>query len=117
MTTKYNHIGKGIFVTQDFVLSKLKELKPHYEKEGLFLVGIFGSYAKGTNTDNSDIDILYDIDGNKFCTKYPGFTSFSRLKEIKEELKDIFHKNVDLATIDNASRVFKKEALKDVLYV
>jgi len=104
-------------LTKDFVLSKLKELKPYYEKEGVLLVGVFGSYAQGTNTENSDIDILYDIDSSKFCTKYPGFSSFSRLKEIKEELKDIFHTDIDLATIDNPSRLFKKEALKDVLYV
>jgi uncharacterized protein len=81
-------------LSKDFILSKIKELKPQYEQEGLLLLGLFGSYAKGTQNQNSDIDILYDINGEVFCKKYPGFTSFSRLKEIKEELKNIFNTSI-----------------------
>ncbi|MEA3554545.1 MAG: nucleotidyltransferase domain-containing protein [Campylobacterota bacterium] len=102
---------------QPDIIDKLKKLKPIYKEEGLILLGLFGSYAKSTQNENSDIDILYDIDGDKFCTKYPGFSSFTRLKDIKEELKNIFHTKVDLATIDNNSRVFQETALKDVIYV
>lgn len=104
-------------LNKDLILSKIKELKPQYEQEGLLLLGIFGSYAKGTQNQNSDIDILYDINGELFCQKHPGFSSFSRLKEIKEELKNIFKTNIDLATIDNSSRLFKNDALKDAIYV
>ncbi|GGD40080.1 nucleotidyltransferase [Malaciobacter pacificus] len=104
-------------LNRDLILSKIKELKPHYEQEGLLLLGIFGSYAKGTQNENSDIDILYDINGELFCQKHPGFSSFSRLTEIKEELKNIFKTNIDLATIDNPSKLFKNDALKDAIYV
>ena len=104
-------------LNKNFILSKIKELKPHYEQEGLLLLGIFGSYAKGTQNQDSDIDILYDINGELFCKKHPGFSSFSRLKEIKEELRNIFKTNIDLATIDNSSKLFKNDALKDAIYV
>lgn len=104
-------------MTKDTILKKLKELKPSYEKEGLILVGLFGSYSKETASKDSDIDILYDIDANKFCDLYPGFKAFLRLENIKKELSDIFHSDIDLATIDNNSYTFKNHVLKDVIYV
>ena len=44
------------------ILSKLKELKPTYAQEGLILLGLFGSYAKDTQTKYSDIDVAYKLD-------------------------------------------------------
>jgi len=104
-------------LTREDILSKIKELKPKYAREGLMLVGLFGSYANNTERKNSDIDILYDIKKNIFSKKHPGFTAFTRLNEIKQELKEIFHTDVDLATIDNHSTTFKKFALKGAIYV
>ena len=43
------------------ILNKLKELKPIYQKEGLEIVGLFGSYAKDNETEYSDIDIAYKL--------------------------------------------------------
>ena len=48
------------------ILNKLKELKPIYQNEGLEILGVFGSYAKDTNTEYSDIDIAYKLDYGKF---------------------------------------------------
>ena len=47
------------------ILNKLKELKPIYQNEGLEILGVFGSYAKETNTKYSDIDIAYKLDYDK----------------------------------------------------
>jgi predicted nucleotidyltransferase len=104
-------------LTKDLVLSKIKQLKPQYEKEGIVILGLFGSYAKGNQNNTSDIDILYDINSDIFCANYPGFSAFTRLKTIKEELQEIFQTKIDLATIDNDSKTFKEHALKDVVYV
>ncbi len=43
------------------ILNKLKEIKPLYEKEGLEILGVFGSYAKDTQNEFSDIDIAYRL--------------------------------------------------------
>lgn len=53
---------------QSEILSKLKELKPTYEKEGLILLGLFGSYAQDTQTKFSDIDLAYKLDYDKFSS-------------------------------------------------
>lgn len=104
-------------MTKEYIIEKLKELKPVYEKEGLILLGLFGSYARGDADEDSDIDLLYDMNDDKFLSLHGGWSSFSRLTDIKEELKEVFHKDIDLCTIDNPSRTFKKFALKDAIYV
>jgi predicted nucleotidyltransferase len=94
------------------ILNKLKELKPIYQKEGLEIVGVFGSYAKETNTKYSDIDIAYKLDYEKFSQKYTcGFSKLLRIDSIKDELKSIFKQEVDFVPDSN------KKIMKDLIYV
>ncbi|XPV69337.1 MAG: nucleotidyltransferase family protein [Halarcobacter sp.] len=94
------------------ILNKLKELKPIYQKEGLEIVGIFGSYAKDSNTDYSDIDIAYKLDYEKFSKKYiGGFSKLLRIDSIKDELQSIFKQPVDFVPDTN------KKIMKDIVYV
>jgi len=99
------------------IISKIKKVKPVYEKEGLILLGLFGSYAKDEANNSSDIDLLYKINPELFLKNHKGFTGFSRILDIKDELKEIFNKDVDLCTINGNSRTFDKYALKDAIYV
>lgn len=57
-----------------------------YKPRGVFL---FGSTAKGTNTENSDLDIL--IIWNKRVPDY--------IIDIKTEISDMFNKKVDLISM------------------
>jgi len=104
-------------MNKEEILAKIKELKPIYEKEGLILLGLFGSYAKDEADENSDIDLLYDINSDKFFTNDKDWGGFNKFQNIKNELKDIFKKEIDLCTINGNSRTFKKFALKDAIYV
>jgi len=92
------------------ILSKLKQLKPTYEKERLILIGFFGSYAKSNNTKYSDIDILYD-------TKQ-GITNLYYKKQfIKKSLEKIFNTKIDLASKKYLKPYVKDEIMKDLIYV
>ena len=71
---------------KDEIIIKLKKLKPIYEKEGLILLGLFGSYAKDTQTQFSDIDIAYRLDYDKFSQKYIG--GFAKLLRIDDPRGD-----------------------------
>ncbi|AXX90377.1 hypothetical protein CKA55_12940 [Arcobacter suis] len=94
------------------ILNKLKELKPIYQNEGLEILGVFGSYAKDTNTEYSDIDIAYKLDYEKFSKKYiGGFSKILRIDEIKDELKSVFKKEIDFVSDSN------KKIIKDLIYV
>lgn len=94
------------------ILKKLKELKPKYQKEGLEILGVFGSYTTNTNTKYSDIDIAYKLDYEKFSKKYiGGFSKILRIDEIKEELQIIFKTKIDFVSNSN------KKIVKDLIYV
>jgi len=101
-----------IIMKKEEILNKLKELKPIYQKEGLEILGVFGSYAKDTNTKYSDIDIAYKLDYEQFSKRYiGGFSKLIRLDEIKEELQSIFKKEVDFVSDSN------KKIMKGLIYV
>ncbi|MBF0343480.1 MAG: nucleotidyltransferase family protein [Nitrospirae bacterium] len=53
------------------------------------MIGIFGSYARGQDTPNSDIDILVSFSGIK---------SLLELVRIERELSEGINKKVDLLT-------------------
>jgi len=94
------------------IVSKLHELKPTYQKEGIVLLGLFGSYARGTQTKFSDIDIAYRLDYDTFSARYKdGFSKLLRIEDIKKELQKLFKTPVDLVPDTN------KSILKDMINV
>lgn len=94
------------------IVSKLQELKPKYEQEGLIILGLFGSYTKDKQNDFSDIDIAYKLDYDKFSQKYKdGFSKLLRIDDIKSELQQTFKTKIDFVPDSN------KSLLKDIVYV
>ncbi|MDG6224039.1 MAG: nucleotidyltransferase family protein [Candidatus Thermoplasmatota archaeon] len=68
----------------------LSSHKPVLEKDyGVKKIGIFGSYAHGTHTERSDIDILVELN------RTPG----RELMDLKLYLEEILGKEVDLVTV------------------
>ena len=99
-------------LNKENIVSKLKELKPKYEQEGLILLGLFGSYAENTQNSFSDIDIAYKVDYHKFSQKYKdGFSKLLRIDAIKKELQETFKTKIDFVPDSN------KKLLKDIVYV
>lgn len=94
------------------ILKKLKELKPIYEKEGLEILGLFGSFAKDTQNEFSDIDIAYRLDYEKMANmqKDP-FRVLLRINEVKEELQNFLKKRVDFVPDKN------EKILQGIIYV
>ncbi len=66
------------FISQDDILAYLRQIKPLLEKEGIKKLGLFGSFARGDASFNSDIDIVVETD-ELFLKNYPEFKAFSRL--------------------------------------
>jgi predicted nucleotidyltransferase len=94
-------------ISKNEIINKLQELNSIYEKEGFFIVGLFGSYAKDEQDEFSDIDIAYKIDYDKFSKKYKdGFSKLLRIEDIKKELEKKFGKAVDLVPF-NKEKAFK----------
>lgn len=91
-----------------FTISKIKEIvKPIAEKYNVEEIYLFGSYARGEATKDSDLDFL--VFGGK---------SF-KLTMIFEELREAFQKEVDVFEIHevNTDSAFYSSIMKERLIV
>jgi len=73
----------------------LKKLKEKYLKEGVEIVGVFGSFARGDSDLYSDIDIAYRLKPLFFEKYKDGFSQIIRLNDIKNELQKELKIKVD----------------------
>ena len=69
-----------------------QRILPVAQKYGLKAVYLFGSYARGTATDSSDIDLLIDTSGTNI-------KSLLTLSAVYCDLEDALRKKIDLITI------------------
>jgi uncharacterized protein len=93
----------------DKIIEKLKELKPEIEKRyKVTEIGVFGSYLRDEQTENSDIDILIDYER--------GMTLFS-FCELENWLSDILENKVDLVMKKSLKPRIGKRILSEVVYL
>ncbi len=69
---------------------------------------VFGSYAKNTFTDDSDLDLLIEFESNK----KPGYLSLAR---IQRELSEMLNKKVDLHTSEEISKYFRDTVIHEAI--
>ena len=67
---------------------------PLIKKYGIPALYLFGSYARGEATDDSDMDFLVDTTGTEL-------TSLLRLGALYCDLEDTFGKAIDLITVSS----------------
>jgi len=79
------------------------------KKFGISKIGIFGSFARGEENENSDIDILVEFMKDR--------KTFDNYMELKFFMEDLFKRPVDLVTIKALKTELKREILKEVVYV
>ena len=82
-------------LTQDKIIITLRGLQPTFKKEGVNLLGFFGSYSRNEAKENSDIDILIETTP-KFMENNIGLRAYSKLNELKLILANKFKKQVDI---------------------
>ena len=93
---------------QDCV-NKLAGFKSTFaQKFGITKLGILGSVARKENTEDSDIDIVVEVQKPSLLFMY----------ELEEALKQLFNCEVDLVRFRDSLRpLFKSNIQKDVIYV
>lgn len=92
------------------IIEILREFKrTSAEKYGIEELALFGSAARGEQTEESDIDV---------CVKPSKAIDYFTLQDIKEELEKLFHLKVDLLTLhENMRRLFRQNIERDAIYI
>ncbi|MFW6046959.1 MAG: nucleotidyltransferase family protein [Candidatus Woesearchaeota archaeon] len=90
------------------IITFFKNNKSEIKKYGVKKIGLFGSYAKSQENENSDIDVLVKFsEGNK---------TFDNYMDLKFYLEDKFDKKVDLVIDENIKDELKNEILGNARY-
>jgi len=91
------------------ILSTLKENTPVLlEKYGVTRIGIFGSVARDDASEESDVDIVYEMSRPNLFT----------VVHLKEELENILHCPVDLVRYrQRMNSLLKKRIEQEGVYV
>jgi len=98
-------------ITQQNIVSFLQHNKKLFsEQYNIVKIGIFGSYARNEQTDNSDIDILIEM-------RPETEDIFEKRLMLKEFLSKHFSKPVDVCHIRAIKPIFREMILKDAIYV
>jgi len=85
----------------------LPTLKAKYPLQSL---AVFGSYSRGTQTPNSDLDVLYEALPNTFLTLY-------NFMDLQQDLAEITKLKIDLVNIKKVNPIVWAKAKNDVIYV
>ena len=98
-------------MTSNQIITFLKQNKENFlKKYNISTITLFGSYARGENRKDSDIDILYSLqEGYKL--------TFDKYIEFENELKKAFNTKIDLINEKKLNPLIKIEAQKDFIYV
>ena len=86
----------------------LKNKNRLMENYNLKSIGIFGSYIKGEESINSDLDILVDFSNPIDLFKF---------LELEEELQNICSKKVDLVSVKSLKPHIGRQILSEVQYI
>ena len=82
----------------------IRSIAERYELEGLRNLRVFGSVAKGLDTERSDIDFLIDAE--------PGAT-YLTIGGMYFELEELLGRRIDLVTTDSIPDTLKPQILEE----
>ena len=95
-------------MSTETILSLLKK-----QKDSLFVrfhiknLALFGSYSRDDFNNESDVDILVEFD------KTPGFEFI----DLADYLESMFHRKIDLVSLNGIKAKYFSEIEKEIIYV
>lgn len=94
----------------EFILETIRSKKRELKKFGIQRIGLFGSYARGEQTEDSDIDILVDFDPEK--------ENFDNLMAVYDLIERLFkNQRIEIVSKNGLSPYIGPKILKEVKYV
>jgi uncharacterized protein len=96
--------------TLDEIMNALSDEKKLFQKMGISRVGIFGSFVKGTSKEDSDIDILIEIDNDSSLSLFS-------LIDLEQKLSDKFKRKADICISRDIKPSLREKIISEVRYV
>lgn len=90
------------------VFSRINDNRDAIGALGVLRFGLFGSFVKGEQQIDSDVDLLVEFK--------PGHKSFTSFMELSFLLEDIFGRKVDLVTPESLSPHIGPKILAEIEY-
>jgi predicted nucleotidyltransferase len=91
-------------ISEEQQKSVIQKLKPYDPSK----IGVFGSYAKGRENDDSDLDLLINLKKR---------INLFELMNLEKELSSLLGVEVDLVTEGAVNKHMKPYIKKDVIYI
>jgi hypothetical protein len=95
-------------LNRERIFQIIREHKDQISQFGVKKIGLFGSNVNGTNTFDSDVDLLVEFEKGK--------KSFDNYMDLKFFLEHLFQRNVDLVTKNSVKKTLKSQILGSVEY-
>jgi predicted nucleotidyltransferase len=95
-------------MTKEYILDFLKTHKQELQNNfAVTKIGLFGSYAKDSADESSDIDIVIQSTKKDFFLR----------DDLKEYLESNFNKSVDIGYLDSIRSFYKQKIESEIIYV
>lgn len=91
------------------ILQRIESNMPIIKSYGVKRIGLFGSFARGEQTDLSDIDFLVEF--------YQDKKTFDNYMDLKFFLEELFVRKVDLVIAEAVKPDIKSNITRSVRYV
>jgi predicted nucleotidyltransferase len=95
--------------TKGHILSLIKEHQLQIKALGVKRLGLFGSFVRGEQNTESDVDVLVEFE--------PGKKSFDAFMRLAFFLEDLLKRRVELVTPESLSPYIGPHILNEVEYV
>lgn len=97
--------------TKGEILDFLSRNKQYFrDRYGIIKIGLFGSYARDQQVENSDIDLIVEFEKDT-----PNL--YDRKRDLKRYIIENLNLNVDIAREKYIKPIYRKSILKEAIYV
>jgi predicted nucleotidyltransferase len=100
-------MGSTIKTKQD-VLKILHQNRDRLKALGVSKIGLFGSFVRGEQHPDSDIDLLVEFEAEQ--------KTFDTFMELSFLLEEILHRRIELVTVESLSPYLGPHILQEVEY-
>jgi predicted nucleotidyltransferase len=96
-------------LTKEIILQKVHENKNKIRRFGISRIGLFGSFARGEQRNDSDVDLLVEF--------YKGEKTFRNFIEFSEYIEKTLGRKVEVLTPESVSPYIAPYIKDEVKYV